>query len=167
MKPIAIISHSTGCTEDWRGKSSFFHFEDPVGKFPLFLVLVLPVHLLWCLLTIGRSACGWHTRTSKYVDLCRSQKPLACVSRRASGNVLAPLFRVSPDSCCRSGSTSTSLQTVPSSSASRSRISLCRCITKPPLRQIIAWSTSNASPQTHVFGRSEISQLYLSSWLRL
>ena len=74
----------------------------------------------------------------------------------------APLFSVSPVIGWRTGSTSTSLHTVLSRSASRSRSTLCRCITKPPLLHIIAWSISNISPHTHVFGRSVISQLYLT-----
>ena len=47
-------------------------------------------------------------------------------------------------------------------SASRSQISFCRCIIKPPRIQTMAWSVSNKFPRTHTAGMSLNSQPYLS-----
>ena len=84
------------------------------------------------------------------------------MSRRASGALLAPLGSDSPVSPWRTGSISTSLQTMLSMSASRSLSSLWRCIMKPPRLQTMAWSTLKTSPHTQVDCLSAISQSYLS-----
>ena len=84
------------------------------------------------------------------------------MSRRASGAQLVPLASSSPVIGCKAGSTCTSQQTMSSSSAHRSHISLWCWITKPPCWQIIAWSTVNLLPQTHTDGLSCIGQSYRS-----
>ena len=65
---------------------------------------------------------------SENADLCLSQKPREWISKRASGASLAPWFNVSPVTSWRTRSTSTSLQTILSISAFRSRSSLWRWI---------------------------------------
>ena len=81
---------------------------------------------------------------------------------RASGALLTPLCSNYPVTSQGTGSISTSVHTTCKISSSRSRISLCRCIIKPPHIQIVAWSVSNTFPQTHTVGMSLNSQPYLS-----
>ena len=81
------------------------------------------------------------------------------IARHAA--LLVPLGSTSPVTSWRTGFISTSVHTAWSISASRSRISLCRCIMYPPRIQIIAWSASNKSPQTHTVGMSLNSQPHL------
>ena len=107
--------------------------------------------------------CIWVAhRTSKNADFCLSQKRRACMSSRASGALWVPLISTSPVISCKTGSTSTSLQTIYNISASRSRSSLWRWMLKPPHLQTIAWSTAKSSPQTQTDGVLGISQSYLS-----
>ena len=74
------------------------------------------------------SALGWRTLTSKNADCSLAQKPRARISSRVSGALLAPLGSTSPVTSWRTGSTSTSVHTTCRIAASRSRISLCRCM---------------------------------------
>ena len=83
------------------------------------------------------------------------------MSRRASGALLFPLDSDSPVSSWRTGSISTSLQTMLAMSASRSLSSLWRCIMKPLRLQTMALSTLKPSPHTQIDGLSAISQSYL------
>ena len=84
------------------------------------------------------------------------------MSRRASGARFAPLASDSPVSSWRTGSISTSLQTILSISASRSLSSLWCCIMKPPRLQTMALSTLKTSPHKQIDGFSAISQSFLS-----
>ena len=93
---------------------------------------------------------------------CLSQNRRAWISSQASGALFAPLFSSSPVISWRTGSVSTSVQTMRNISASKSLISLCLWMISPPCRQTIAWSTVNKSPHVHMAGRSAISQPYLS-----
>ena len=99
-------------------------------------------------------------------DCCLSQNPRAWTSSWASGALFAPLFSSSPVISWRTGSVSTSVQTMRNISASKSLISLCLWMISPPCLQTIAWSTVNKSPHMHMAGRSAISQSYLV-WLHL
>ena len=65
-----------------------------------------------------------------------------------------------PEISWRAGSTSTSLQTILSISASKSRSSLWRWIMNPPRWHTIAWSTLNWTPHAQIIGVSVISQSY-------
>ena len=84
------------------------------------------------------------------------------MSRRASGALIVPLGSDSPVSSWRTGSISTSLQTMLSMSASRFLCSLWHCIMKPPRLLSMAWSTLKTLPHTQIDGLSAISQSYLS-----
>ena len=77
-----------------------------------------------------------HRRTLTFA-FPKSLCTMAWMSRRASGARFAPLGSDSPVSSWRTGSVSTSLQTMLSMSASRSLSPLWRCIMKPPRLQII------------------------------
>ena len=81
---------------------------------------------------------------------------LAWISNLASGARLEPLPSCSPEISCRTGSISTSVQTIFRSSASKSLSSLWRWVTNPPLLHIIAWSTVKASPHTHACFLSDV-----------
>ena len=70
------------------------------------------------------SALGWQTLTSKNADRRCSQIPRAWISNFSSCALLDPLLNCSPEMSRRTGSVSTSLQTVLRSSASRSLSSL-------------------------------------------
>ncbi len=61
----------------------------------------------------------------------------------------------------RGGSVATLWHTSVSSEAVMSRISLWRIVGKPPMWQIIAWSTEKFAPQLHLLGMLLSCQLYL------
>ena len=65
-------------------------------------------------------------------DLCLPQKPRAWISKLPSGALSASWFNISPVTYWRTGSTSTSLQTILSISASKSRSLFWRWIMNPP-----------------------------------
>ena len=80
------------------------------------------------------SVFGRQTLTSKKAGLCLSQNPLETTSSQTFGAVLTPPFNSSHEMSCKSGSTLTSLNTLLSSSASRSLSSLWRWMTNQPVR---------------------------------
>ena len=83
------------------------------------------------------------------------QKPSARMSTQASSSVLVVLsWKASPSSDWRPGSMQVLGQTFFSRLAVRSRILLCRSVGKPPLWQLMAWSTERESPQAHWRGRN-------------
>ena len=127
-----------------------------------FFILVLPVDFLGTLISVRTCIRAGQTLISKNAVFCLSQKPRALICKRASGALLAALFKVSPVISWRTGSVSTSLHTILNISASKSRSSLWRCIINPPRQHTIAWSTLNWCPHTHTFGVSGISQSYLN-----
>ena len=123
MVSQALLAHSAGCSEDQRCKCSMLNVENSPWVQALFLILMRTIDLLWLQVFI-RFSIGWQTLTSKNADRCCSQKPRAWISNLASCALLDPLLNCSPETSRRTGSVSTSLQTVLRSSASRSLSSL-------------------------------------------
>ena len=97
---------------------------------------------------------------------CLSQNRRAWISSQASGALFAPLFSSSPVISWRTGSVSTSVQTMRNISASKSLISLCLWMINPPCRKTIAWSTV-ISPHMCTWPVGQRSPSHALVWLHL
>ena len=98
------------------------------------------------------AARGLNTRTSKKVrSNLPPQTPLADMSNLAPSCTLVPAGS-SRSTCWSCGSVATSWHVSVITLASRSRISLCRIMGKPPVGHDSACSTSNGLLQTHFVG---------------
>ena len=159
MVTLTFVRHASSSSKNQRCKRSPFYLKNSRRVKALFIILVKLVNLLQGEILVRVCVRVAYPNIKERRLFSRPEAPCTDIHPRI---LLVPLGSTSPVTSWRTGFISTSLHTACRIPASRSRISLCRCIIYPPRIQIKAWSASNKSPQTHTVGMSLNSQPYLN-----